>query len=106
MGNLVKQNHCQLQVEEGRGLGDGDCAEVFNKLDFAKRGCRICTQSSIAGDCDTIVELSGTNGGALCDNGVFSLNEQTLHSKSIDHSRLSDINVYMLLYGRRLFHRR
>ena len=76
MGNLVKQNHCQLQVEEGRGLGDGDCAEVFNKLEFCqkeslsavgrgreglgngdcaeafiiirlcKRGCRICTQSS------------------------------------------------------------
>ena len=43
-------------------------------------------QSSIAeGDCDTIVELSGTNGGVLYDNGVFSLDEQTLHFKSIHY---------------------
>ena len=65
------------------GLGNGDCAEVFNKLDFAKEdvGSVLC-RAVAEGDCDTIVKLSGTNGDALCDNGVFYLNEQTLHSKA------------------------
>jgi len=71
-------------VGRGReGLGNGDCAEVFSKLDFAKEDVGSVLRAVAEGDCDTIVELSGTNGGALCDNGVFSLNKQTLHSKSI-----------------------
>ena len=72
----------------GRGrerLGNGDCAEVFNKLDFAKEDVGSVLRAVAEGDCDTIVELSGTNGGVLYDNGVFSLNEQTLHFKSIHY---------------------
>ena len=61
-------------VGRGReGLGNGDCAEVFNKLDFAKEDVGSVLRAVAEGDCDTIVELSGTNGGALYDNGVFLL---------------------------------
>ena len=94
---------------EREGLGNGDCAEVFNKLDFAKEDVGSVLRA-VAGDCDTIVELLGTNGGALCDNGVLSLNEQTLHSKSIHNIesfqtfRHYIMHNYMLPYGGRLFH--
>ena len=43
------------------GLGDGNCAEVFNKLDFAKEDVGSVLRAVAEGDCDTIVGLSGAN---------------------------------------------
>jgi len=70
----------------GRGrLGDGDCAEVFNKLDFAEEDVGSALRAVAEGDCDAIVELSGTNGGALSVNGVFPEKQIPLSVRLLPH---------------------